>query len=202
MEKRQPILSHLLFKTITLKAFAVFAAFAAISSGLPGDCQQSYKVGGARVIQGSNLTRPSDTYITRGTMSPSAQVPIYGSAPAQPQSRYPQGYLTPAQAANNQQQGSQQMGGLPNARMGATVGMPGDYMRSDLNPNFSLRKQEVLHNGYVTIPTQVQARHSSKPAVATYGSSGSMQQSTSPRQGSSATSTYGRASGSSSYKGY
>ena len=194
MEKRQPVLTNLLFKTLTLASLAAFTAGA-------GECQQSYKVGGARVIQGSNLTRPSDTYITRGTMSPSAQVPIYGSAPAQPQSRYPQGYLTPAQAANNQQ-GSQQMGGLPNARMGATVGMPGDYMRSDLNPNYSLRKQEVRQNGYVTIPTQIQTRPNSRPAVATYGSGGSMQQSSARPGSPAATSTYGSSSGSSSYKGY
>lgn len=154
------------------------------------------------MIQGSSLARPADTYITRGTLSPSAQIPVYGSAPVQPQSRYPQGYLTPAQAANNQQQGSQQMGGLPNARMGATVGMPGDYMRSDLNPNYSLRKQEVLHNGYVTIPTQIQTRPNTRPAVATYGSGGTMQQSSSPRPSSTAASTYGSSSGTSSYKGY
>jgi len=190
-----------LIKLLNPQALAL-AVVAAIFIGQAGDCQQSYKVGGTRIIQGSNLARPADTYITRGTLSPSAQVPVYGSAPAQPQSRYPQGYLTPAQAANNQQQGSQQMGGLPNARMGATVGMPGDYMRSDLNPNYSLRKQEVRHNGYVTIPTQIQTRPNARPAVATYGSGGSMQQSSSPRPGSTAASTYGSSSGSSSYKGY
>jgi len=187
-------------KLLNLQNLAL-ALVAAIFLAPAGDCQQSYKVGGTRVIQGSNLARPADTYITRGTLSPSAQIPVYGSAPVQPQSRYPQGYLTPAQAANNQQQGSQQMGGLPNARMGATVGMPGDYMRSDLNPNYSLRKQEVMHNGYVTIPTQIRMRPNTKPAVATYGSSGSAQ-SHSSGAASTATSTYGSSSSTSSYKGY
>jgi len=167
-----------------------------------GESQQSYRVGGTRVTQGSSLTRPSDTYITRGTMSPSAQIPVYGSAPAQPQSRYPQGYLTPAQAANNQQ-GSQQMGGLPNTRLGATVGMAGDYMRSDLNPNYSLRKQVVTQNGYVTIPTQMQPRRG-RPTVATYGNSGQMQGvQQSQVRSSGGTASYGSSSsGTSSYKGY
>ncbi len=134
---------------------------------------------------GNSLARPADTYITRGTMSPSAQIPVYGSPPPQPQSRYPQGYLTPTPAAN-QQQGSQQMGGLPNARMGATVGMPGDYMRSDLNPNYNLRRPVVKQNGYVTIPTQVVPRQKRAP-VATYGSQNNYNQSSSP----TGTSTYG-----------
>jgi len=119
---------------------------------------------------GNSLARPTDTYITRGTMSPSAQIPVLGSPPPQPQSRYPQGYLTPTPAASNQQQGSQQVGGLPNARMGATVGMPGDYMRSDLNPNYSLRRQVVKQNGYVTIPTQIPRQK--RAPVATYGNNG------------------------------
>jgi hypothetical protein len=184
--------------TKVLAAFAIvaLATFAAPSA----ECQQqSYRIGGTRVTQGSNLARPTDTYITRGTLSPSAQIPVYGSAPVQPASRYPQGYLTPAQAANNQQQGSQQMGGLPNARMGATVGMPGDYMRSDLNPNYSLRKQEVRQNGYVTIPTQVQAHQNRRAPVATYNRSNTP---SSSGQATTSTATYSGSSGGKEFKGY
>lgn len=161
---------------------------------------QTYHVGGTRYSQSSNLARPADTYITRGTLSPSAQIPVYGSAPVQPQSRYPQGYLTPAQAASNQQQGSQQMGGLPNARMGATVGMPGDYMRSDLNPNYSLRKQEVRQPaGYVIVPTQTQQHRSGRTPVATYNRATI---GTSSHGSSSSAATYAGSSGGKEFKGY
>ncbi len=163
---------------------ASLAIVAGMFSSQPALSQQSYKIGGTRVM-GNSLARPADTYITRGTMSPSAQIPVYGSAPQQ-QSRYQQGYLTPTPAANNQPQGSQQMGGLPNARMGATVGMPGDYMRSDLNPNYNLRRQVVKQNGYVTIPTQVVPRQKRAP-VATYGGHNNYN----PSASTTSTSTYG-----------
>jgi len=65
-----------------LSAIAAMAATALILlSASAAEAQQyDYRSGGARVIQNSGgLATPSNTYITRGTLSPSAQVPILGS---------------------------------------------------------------------------------------------------------------------------
>lgn len=167
------------------------------------EAQQSYtyKIGGTRVQQGSGLARPSDTYITRGTLSPSAQVPVYGSPPQQ--QRYPQGYLAPQTA-----QPQAGLPGLPSARMGSTVGMPGDYMRSDLNPNVTFQQQQPQrqNNGYIIMQAPRRANNvygnSNRPA--TYGSSAgqySAGQTGGQSSGSSAPATYS-GSGGGDFKGY
>ena len=141
-----------------LSAIAAMAATALILlSASAAEAQQyDYRSGGARVIQNSGgLATPSNTYITRGTLSPSAQVPILGSQ-GYVNSSLPSGAIKyPGRdAQGNPIQQSSGPSGLPAARMGATVGQPGDYMRSDLNPNFSYTQRQGTQARYITMPAR------------------------------------------------
>ena len=137
---------------VSMMGFALATVWA-----MPADAQQyDYRSGGARVIQnGGGLATPSNTYITRGTLSPSAQVPILGS-PGYTNSTLPSGAIKyPGRdAQGNPIQQSSGPSGLPAARMGATVGQPGDYMRSDLNPNFSYTQKQAAQARYITMPVR------------------------------------------------
>jgi hypothetical protein len=161
----------------------------------------TYRMGNARVQCGSGLASPSATYISRGTLSPSAQVPVLGSPPAQ---TYYQQY----------QPQSSGLPGLPSARMGSTVGMPGDYMRSDINPNVTFQRQQQASqprqgNGYIIMQAPRRANNvygggSNRPA--TYGSAGSPgysapAASAAPAAASTSSSTYS-SNGGTSFKGY
>ncbi len=102
------------------------------------NCQAyNYRYGNSRVVQGAGgLAKSSSSYITGGTLSRSAQV---GAGITSPYGNLQNGSstgagagLTPGISGNNN---------LKSARMGSTVGMAGDYMRSDLNPGFSYQQQ-------------------------------------------------------------
>jgi hypothetical protein len=108
-------------------------------SAQSANCQAyNYRSGNARVVQGAGgLANPSGSYITGGTLSRSAQagagLSSYGNLQSGSSTSGVSGAgITPGVSGNSN---------LPMARMGSTVGMPGDYMRSDLNPNFSYQQQ-------------------------------------------------------------
>jgi len=120
----------------------------------------NYRCGNSRVIQGAGgLPNPSSSYITGGTMSRSAQagagLVTYGG-------------LQPGANTAGITPGSQGSNGLPMARMGSTVGMPGDYMRSDLNPNFSYQQQPRQQVQYRQQRQNYQQQQNPNQ-VATYG---------------------------------
>jgi hypothetical protein len=133
----------------------------------------NYRMGNTRVVQGAGgLANPSGSYITGGTLSRSAQagagVNTYGNL----QSGVGTAGITAGATGNN---------GLQSARMGSTVGMPGDYMRSDLNPNFSYQ-QPVRQGGRHGQRRGNQQQTSNQPA--TYGQA--YARSTSPATGHAA----------------
>lgn len=174
----------------------IAALMSAIFIAPDASAQQNYtyRIGNTRVQAGSGLARPSDTYISRGTLSPSAQVPVLGSPPQN---------TTYYNGAPQQQAG---LPGLPSARMGSTVGMPGDYMRSDLNPNVSFQKQQQQRQTRNYIIMQQQPRQQINPYVngnrpATYGGAAAAQPGSSANMDSSGAASYSSAGGS-SYKGY
>jgi len=190
-------------------------------SAQAAQCQSyNYRSGNARVVMGAGgLPNPSSSYITGGTMSRSAQagagLVTYGG-------------LQPGASTAGITPGSQGSNGLPMARMGSTVGMPGDYMRSDLNPNFSYQQQPRQQVQYRQQRSNYQQQNPNQ--VATYGqpyarnssnhtgrqatqipimSTAPQAQSPAPQAGgttqstgAAATSSYGASGGGGAYKGY
>ncbi len=124
----------------------------------------NYRYGNSRVVQGAGgLPNPSSSYITGGTLSHSAQI---GAGVASPYSNLPSGSSSAAIQGAGMTPGISGNTGLQSARMGSTVGMPGDYMRSDLNPNFSYQQQPRQNQR-----RQVRYQQQQQPTnqVATYG---------------------------------
>jgi hypothetical protein len=132
-----------------------------------GNCQQNYnyRYGNSRVVQGAGgLPNPASSYITGGTLSHSAQI---GAGVASPYSNLPSGSSSAAIQGAGMTPGISGNTGLQSARMGSTVGMPGDYMRSDLNPNFSYQQQQQPRQ-YQRRQVRYQQQQPSNQ-VATYG---------------------------------
>jgi hypothetical protein len=189
-EKKKALL--LIFLAPALLASGLFGASLCIIIFSPPVFAQDYNYrgsGGSRVIQNSNgLPNPSSTYITRGTLSPSAQVPVYGS-PSPVNSGLPSGAIKyPGRDANGNpvaQPSNQTVPGLPVARMGSTVGTPGDYMRSDLNPNFTYQqKNNPQQVRYIRVGPTPQRKQNSTQALTYPG--------TAPRQANRSSSSSGR----------
>lgn len=198
-----------LFPDPSLALTALFLAYLGLPYASPSASAQDYNYrssGGSRVVQnGNGLANPSSTYITRGTLSPSAQVPVYGS-PSPASQNLPNGAIRyPGRDGNGNpiaQPSNQSVPGLPVARMGSTVGTPGDYMRSDLNPNFSYQQKNKQEVRYVRVGGP--QPHSKRKQALTYPG-------TAPRPSSQASSNSGRYvppaqytsdQNSSTYKGY
>ncbi|MBS2009447.1 MAG: hypothetical protein JST01_20505 [Cyanobacteria bacterium SZAS TMP-1] len=146
-------------------SFLKISLLAALCVGLTAQAAHSqsynYRSGNARVVQGAGgLPNPSSSYITGGTLSRSAQAGAglctYGGL----QSGSSTAGITPGVSGNSN---------LPVARMGSTVGMPGDYMRSDLNPNFSYQQQPRQNTQYRNQRYYYQQQQSNPNQVATYG---------------------------------
>jgi hypothetical protein len=131
------------------------------------NCQAyNYRSGNARVIQGAGgLPNPSSSYITGGTLSHSAQVGAGISA----YGYLPSGSSTGAVAGAGITPGISGNSNLPAARMGSTVGMPGDYMRSDLNPNFTYQQQPRQNVQYRNNQQRYNQRPQGSNQPATYG---------------------------------
>lgn len=155
----------------------------------------NYRIGDTRVQAGHNgLAGHSSTYITSGTLSRSAQAAVL---PMPPQIGG-QGVcgMTPGVSANPM--------GLQSARMGSTVGMAGDYMRSDLNPNWSITQRQQAQQGqYRQQQYQIRQpvlRQAPPPNYTTYGTATGQNNYHSSGVPASGGASYG--SGSSGYKGY
>lgn len=132
-------------------------------------CQDyNYRYGNSRIVQGAGgLANPASSYISGGTLSRSAQVgaglSTYGNLQNGSNTSGVRGAGITAGVSGNSD--------LPMARMGSTVGMPGDYMRSDLNPNFSYQqqpRQNVQYRQRQYYQQQQQQQQGSNQA-ATYG---------------------------------
>jgi len=123
---------------LTLK-ISLIAGLLCSLSAQAAHCQAyNYRSGNARVVQGAGgLPNPSASYITGGTLSRSAQA----GAGLSTYSNLQNGASTSGVSGAGLTPGISGNANLPMARMGSTVGMPGDYMRSDLNPNFNLQQQ-------------------------------------------------------------
>ncbi|MBU6454633.1 MAG: hypothetical protein KGS72_22885 [Cyanobacteria bacterium REEB67] len=151
-----------------LKGLAAFALLLGLlSASAPAANCQSYR-GPSRVVAGAGgLSTPSGSYITGGTLSRSAQV---GAGLSTYNPYLPSGCSTAGVAGAGLTPGISGNSSLPSARMGSTVGMPGDYMRSDLNPNFSYQ-QQPRHNTQYRNQRQYyqQQQQQSGNQVATYG---------------------------------
>ncbi|MBN8658820.1 MAG: hypothetical protein LCH63_12370 [Candidatus Melainabacteria bacterium] len=120
----------------TFRNIVLLALVALAWSSDPASAQNyNYRIGDTRVQAGHNgLAGQPGTYITGGTLSRSAQAAVL---PMPPQVTGQQGGacgITPGTTANAM--------GLQSARMGSTVGMAGDYMRSDLNPNWNITRPQ------------------------------------------------------------
>lgn len=156
----------------------------------------NYRIGDTRIQQGHNgLAGTGGTYITNGTLSRSAQAAVL---PMPTQFVGPQG-SQPRDGVCGISNGSSNNGGLQMARLGSTVGAAGDYMRSDLNPNFNLQRQQQQPQMMRRNQYQMRQPVVRQPQVnyTTYGTaSGSYQ---SPSSGGAA--SYGSGS-SNGYRGY
>ena len=176
----------------------------------------SYRMGNQRVEQGhSGLAGVSSSYITGGTLSHSAQV---GAGIASPYSALPSGSSTAAQisGAGLTPGVSGNSGGLAAARMGSTVGMAGDYMRSDLNPNFNYQhgtrqavwrnQNQVRYNNQWSNPnvaaTYNYARSNNTNSGARNSLQSSVQTQSAASVGSGAAASMGTTLSSSDFKGY
>lgn len=184
----------------TIMAFAIFS----FNHPAPANAQgtYNYRIGDTRVQAGhQGLVNPGGTYISGGTLSQSAQA---GAGLIMPPQMGPNGGvcgMTPGVSANPM--------GLQQAKMGSTVGVAGDYMRSDLNPNWTIQQKQQYQqqriyrqNNYYQQPRPVVQQI--RTTYGAYGSSGgqpSGQASGQVSGQSSGASSYG-SSGSSSYKGY
>jgi hypothetical protein len=154
--------SDFLLKGLT--AFTLLLCLLALSA--PAANSQSYR-GPSRVVAGAGgLSTPSGSYITGGTLSRSAQV---GAGLSTYNPYLPSGCSTAGVAGAGLTPGISGNSSLPTARMGSTVGMPGDYMRSDLNPNFSYQQQPRQNVQYRNPQRYYQQQQQSGNQVATYG---------------------------------
>lgn len=182
---------------------ATIMAFAIFSIDAPAGAQGSYnyRIGDTRVQAGHNgMMSPSSSYITGGTLSQSAQA---GAGLTMPPQMGPNGGvcgMTPGVSANPM--------GLQQAKMGSTVGVAGDYMRSDLNPNWTIQQkqqaqqQRIYRQNYYQQPRP--AVQQIRTTYGAYGSSGGQSSGQAAGQvsgQSSGAASYGSGS-SSSYKGY
>lgn len=180
-----------------LSSFALLALIGAFCA--PAQAQYNYRIGDTRVQAGHNgLANPSGSYITGGTLSRSAQAAVL---PMPPQIGGQQGGvcgMTPGVSANPM--------GLQSARMGSTVGMAGDYMRSDLNPTWSItRGQQApqMRQGQYQQYRQPIIRQAPPPNYTTYGTAAGHSARSSNYQSSGVQSNYsGGSGGGEGYKGY
>lgn len=182
-----------------LSSIALLAVLTGLSWQTAAQAQYNYRIGDTRVQAGHNgLANPSGSYITGGTLSRSAQAAVL---PMPPQIGGQQGGvcgMTPGVSANPM--------GLQSAKMGSTVGMAGDYMRSDLNPNWSItRGQQVpqVRQGQYQQFRQPVFRPQQQPNYTTYGTAAGHSARSSNYQSSGVQSNYGGGGGGGSdYKGY
>lgn len=156
----------------------------------------NYRIGDTRIQQGHNgLAGTGGTYITNGTLSRSAQAAVL---PMPTQFVGPQG-SQPRDGVCGISNGSSNNGGLQMARLGSTVGAAGDYMRSDLNPNFNLQRQQQQPQMMRRNQYQMRQPVVRQPQVnyTTYGTASGHYQA--PASGGAA--SYGSSSGN-GYRGY
>ncbi len=156
----------------------------------------NYRIGDSRIQQGHNgLAGTGGTYITNGTLSRSAQAAVL---PMPTQFVGPQG-SQPRDGVCGISNGASNNGGLQMARLGSTVGAAGDYMRSDLNPNFNLQRQQQQPQMMRRNQHQMRQPVIRQPQVnyTTYGTASGHYQA--PASGGAA--NYGSSSGS-GYRGY